>query len=404
MKRTKLAAIDVGTTKICTIIADTGEMGRLRILGVGVVPSKGIQKGTVVNINEARQYIHESILKAEQIAGCKVESAVIGVTGRHINSVTNQAAVAITRQDQVVRSADLKRVLTATQTMKIPAESKPLHIIPRTYKVDNQEGINNPVGMHGFRLDAETHIVTAGVASMQNLTKCIRGVGVEVDEMVLEPLASAEAVLNDEEKQNGVLLADIGGGTTDIAIFKDGTICHTSVLPIAGYQVTHDISVGLGLSFEMAEEMKKRYGDLTPVDDRITAKQPEQTITQDGHSISYKDLSDIIRMRIEELLRLIVMELPQSESIKFVPSGLVLTGGATNLPGLAEMAEEVTHLPVRVGIPVALDGVSDTLADPAFATGVGLLLWKLNNRSQQNWPTGGVSSNNLLTKVFSLLR
>lgn len=402
MKRAKLAAIDVGTTKVCTIIADTGGIGGLRVLGVGITPSHGMHKGLVVNINEAKQSIRESISKAEQIAGCRVESACVGITGRHITSMNNRGAVAITRQDQVVRSSDLRRVLEVARSIKVPSERKLLHVIPRTYKVDNQEGINNPLGMHGFRLDAEAHIITAAITSIQNLTKCIRSVGVEIDDLILEPLASAEAVLNTEEKQGGVLLADIGGGTTDIAIFKDGTICHTSVLPVAGYQVTRDISIGLGLPFELAEEMKKRYGNVTPTND--ISNRATQTLTHDGHTISYSDLSEIIRVRIEELLRLIMLELPQAEYAKFIPSGLVLTGGSTNLPGIAELGEKVTRLPVRIGIPVTLEGVSDTLRNPACATGVGLLLWKAGNKGRQDLVTKETGLRRFLTKLFHIFR
>jgi cell division protein FtsA len=236
--------------------------------------------------------------------------------------------------------------------------------------------------MHGFRLDVETHVITAGVTSIQNLTKCIRGVGVEVEDLVMEPLASAEAVLEPEEKMDGVLLADIGGGTTDLALFKDDTIYHTSVLPVAGYQVTRDISVGLGITYELAEEMKKRYGDVTPRDIDPTAK--EIAITGDGHSISYNDLSDIIRVRIEEMLRLIMLELPQSDYQKLIPAGLVITGGGANLPGIAELGQKITRMPVRLGMPIKLQGVTDVLSNPAHATGVGLLMWNLKKHDSRD--------------------
>ena len=243
------------------------------------------------------------------MAGRRLESAYVGVTGRHITSVNNKGSISITRNNQVVHPDDLKRVLDVARTVKVPTEQRLLHVIPREYVVDGQGGVKNPVGMHGFRLDVETHIITAAVTSIQNLTKCIRGIGVEVEDLVMEPLASAEAVLEPEERQDGVLLADIGGGTTDLALFKDDTIYHTSVLPVAGYQVTRDISVGLGITYELAEEMKKRYGDVTPREIDPLAK--DIPITGDGHSISYNDLSDIIRVRVEEMLRLIMLELPQ---------------------------------------------------------------------------------------------
>jgi cell division protein FtsA len=365
-------------------MADTAGGSSLRILGVGIVPSHGLQKGMVVNFDEAKQSIRESIRKAEQSANYKLESAYVGITGRHISSVNNRGVIAITRNDRMVHPTDLKRVLEVARSIKIPGEQELLHVIPRTYAVDGQEGVKNPVGMHGFRLDVETHIISAAVTSVKNLTKCIRGVGVDIDDLVLEPLASAEAVLSDEEKEKGVMIADIGGGTTDIAVFKDNSIYHTSVLPVAGYQLTHDISVGLNLSYELAESMKKKYGNVMPGDDKSV---DDTTITTDGHSASYRDLSDIIRMRVEELLRLIVLELPQSDYARLVPAGLVLTGGGANLPGIAELGHEVTRLPVRIGVPPALYGVSDVLNDPAYATGVGLLLWKMRNEGQsvQTW-------------------
>ncbi len=401
MKRTKVAAIDVGTTKVCTIMGDVDTEGSLRVLGVGVGPSQGLQKGLVVNVNEAKEAIRESIKKAERTAGYKLESAYVGVTGRHISSVNNHGVIAITRGDQLVRPADLKRVLQVARTVKVPSDHKVLHIIPRTYVVDGQEGVKNPVGMHGFRLDVEAHIITAAVTSVQNLTKCIRGLGLEIDDLVMEPLASAEAVLSEEERNDGVMIADIGGGTTDIAIMKEDTICHTSVLPVAGHLITRDISVGLGLSPELSESMKKKYGNVGPSAD--TAVDADKTLTEDGHAVSYRDLNEIIRIRVEELVRLIMMELPRTDYSKFIPAGLVLTGGSANLPGIAELAQDVARIPVRVGEPVSLYGVSDQLHDPAYATSVGLLLWKMRNQSVSTWvPQSGIRT--MLSNVFRLFK
>ena len=387
MKRTKIAAIDVGTTKVCTVMADIDRNDILRVVGVGIVPSAGLQKGLVVNVNEAKESIRESVRAAERVAGYRLESAYVGVTGRHITSVNNRGVVAITRNDMLVRPDDLRRVLQVARNVKVSSDQRLLHVIPRNYIIDGQQGVKNPVGMHGFRLDLEAHIITAAIASVQNLTKCIRGVGVEIEDLVLEPLASAEAILTDEEKEKGVVVADIGGGTTDIAVFKDNTIFHTAVLPVAGYQITRDISIGLGLSFELAEEMKKKYGNVNPGNkDR---GEPDRALTTNGHNISYSDLSEIIRIRVEELLSLVLLELPQSESTKLAPSGLVLTGGSANLPGIAELGHELTRLPVRVGVPFSLYGVSDTLLNPAYATSVGLLLWKRRNRGAKGWQTKG---------------
>ena len=279
-KRGIITSIDVGTTKVCTIIADVDDGGNIRVIGVGVTPSKGLHKGLVVNINDAKESIRESVRKAEQASGYKVESAYVGVTGRHVSSLNNRGVVAITRNDRLVRSDDLKRVLQCAQSIKVPSDRKLLHVIPRGYAVDGQAGVKNPVGMHGFRLDVETHVITAAVTSVQNLVKCIRGIGIDIEDLVLEPLASSEAVLTEDEKQVGVVLADIGGGTTDIAVFKDGSIWHTAVLPVAGYQLTRDIAIGLGLPFDVAEEMKKKYGSVMPVYEGTRTTASSDTLTK----------------------------------------------------------------------------------------------------------------------------
>ena len=379
MRSRTVAAIDVGTTKVCTVIADMGESGLPRIVGVGITPSLGLHKGLVVNINEARESIRESVRKAEQSSNYKIESAYVGVTGRHVTSLNNRGVVAITRNDRVVRPDDLKRVLTAAQSIKVPSDRKLLHVIPRAYAVDGQMGVKNPVGMHGFRLDVETHVITAAITSIQNLAKCIRSLGIDIEDLVLEPLASSEAILTDDEKEVGVILADIGGGTTDIAVFKDGSIWHTAILPVAGYQLTRDVSIGLGLPFDVAEEMKKRYGSVMPV---YEGRSENAAISQDGHGVSYQDLCDIIRARVEEILKLILLELPNSEYETLVPAGLVLTGGSSNLAGMSTLGREVLQLPVRVGSPANIGGISDVLCDPAYATSVGLLLWGAKQESR----------------------
>jgi cell division protein FtsA len=402
VKRDRIAAIDVGTTKICTIMADVYDNENLRVLGVGIKPSHGLHKGLVVNINEARESIRQSVRMAEQSADRRLDSAFVGVTGRHITSVNNRGSIAITRNNQVVRPDDLKRVLEVARSVRVPSEQKLIHVIPREYVVDGQGGVKNPVGMHGFRLDVETHIITAAITSIQNLTKCIRSIGIDIDDLVMEPLASAEAVLSPEERQDGVLLADIGGGTTDLALFRDNTIYHTSVLPVAGYQVTRDISVGLGITYELAEEMKKKYGDVTPSDEEPESS--DVAIPGDGHNISYRELSEIIRVRVEELLRLILLELPQSDYSKLIPAGLVITGGGANLPGIAELGEKVTRLPVRLGLPVKLYGVSDALDNPAYATGVGLLLWSMRNNDTQTSGAKERGLRRLLSRMFRLFR
>jgi cell division protein FtsA len=382
-KQNIIAAIDVGTTKVCTTVADINDSGGMRVVGVGVVSSEGLHKGLVVNINEARESIRESVRKAEQACDYKIESAYVGVTGRHVSSLNNRGVVAITRNDRVVRPDDLKRVLTAAQSVKVPSDRRLLHVIPRGYAVDGQAGVQNPVGMHGFRLDVETHVITAAVTSIQNLVKCIRSLRIDIEDLVLEPLASSEAVLTEDEKQVGIILADIGGGTTDVAVFREGSIWHTSILPVAGYQLTRDVSIGLGLPFDIAEEMKKKYGSVMPV---YEGKAEAATaISQDGHGVSYQDLCDIIRARVEEIIKLILLEMPNSEYETLVPAGLVFTGGSSNLPGIATLGRDILQLPVRVGTPTSMSGITDTLRDPAYATSVGLLLWGAKNKGNQSW-------------------
>jgi cell division protein FtsA len=280
-KRGAISAIDVGTTKVCTVVANV-EDDNIKVIGVGITPTSGLHKGLVVNINDAKQSIRQSVKEAERTCGYKVESAYIGVTGRHVSSLNSRAVVAITRGDRMVRSEDLKRVLTSARGVKLSPDRKLLHIIPRAYAVDGQTGVKNPVGMHGFRLDVETHIITAAVTSVQNLIKCVRGIGIDI-----------EAVLTPDERQVGVLLADIGGGTTDIAIFREGSIWHTAILPVAGYQITRDIAIGLGLPFEVAEEMKKKYGSVATVHE---TKKSDNLLTN-GHGVSHRDLCDIPNMK-----------------------------------------------------------------------------------------------------------
>lgn len=389
-----ITAIDVGTTKICTIIGTLDSGGGIQVLGVGLVPSKGLHKGMVVNVDEAKISIADSIRRAEQAGGVKVETAYVGVTGRHIHSTNSHGVVAIPRNDRLVKTDDLRRVLDSAQGINIPDDRKILHAIPRHYNLDNQERVKNPVGMHGFRLDVETHIVTAAVASVQNLVKCIRSIGVEIADLILEPLASGESVLTAEERELGIILADIGGGTTDIAVFKDGSIYHTSVIPVAGYQFTSDLSIGLGLPFDIAEAMKKKYGNVSP---ELITKNDDSTLNiENGHSVSYRDLCGILKDRMEELLRLILLEMPDSNYNGLAPAGLVITGGGAKMAGLQSLAKSTIRIPTRVGQPMGVYGITDILHDPCHATGVGLLLWGTRNQGKPAWEAkskGGVLGN-----------
>jgi len=372
MKRRKLASIDVGTSKVCTIMADT-DGADLRILGVGITPSRGLQKGQVVGLNEAKESIRHSVHMAEQAAGFRLESAVVSITGRHISSINKRGVVAITSNRQMVRQDDVDRVLEVAQSavQNGIGEGSILHLLPQYYIVDGQEGIKNPVGMHGFRLDVETHIVTATQSVAENLAKCIRGLGIEIDNLVFEPLASTEAVLTENERQGGVVVADIGAGTTGVAVIHNGNVVHTSVLPVAGHSLTHDISVGLGLSSEFAEEIKKKYASVEACTEKLT----DRTLIEGGQAVPYSELYEIVYSRMEEILRLIILEIP--EGIKSLRGGLVLTGGSSALPGLVGLGLEIAHMPVRLGLPPRLYGVSDNLTGPECATGVGLLMWEL---------------------------
>ena len=379
MTKKIVSAIDVGTTKVATIVAHVKGEDDVEVLGVGVAPSRGLHKGIVVNMDEAKQSIAASVREAQRISGVRIDSAYIGVTGRHISSLNSRGVVAIPRDDRLVRPQDLKRVLSAARNIPISEGKRVLHAIPRSYALDGQQGVKQPVGMHGSRLDVETHIITASVTSVQNLVKCIRSIGIDAEDLVLEPLASGEAVLTPEERDTGVIMADIGGGTTDIAVFKGGNIYHTSIIPVAGYQVTSDISIGLGLPFNIAERMKKSHGNVTP---SLDIDQIAQVGIENGHRASYRDLCDIIRARMEELLQLILLEMPTTDYQTLAPCGLVLTGGTANLTGLDELGRSVLRMPVRKGRPLStgIYGISDILHDSAYATTLGLVLWQVRGK------------------------
>ncbi len=400
MAKKIVSAIDVGTTKIATIVANVRAQDDIEVLGVGVVPSHGLHKGIVVNMDEAKASIAESVKEAQRISGTRIDSVNVGVTGRHISSLNNRGVVSIPRDDRLVRSKDLKRVLSAARSISVPEGKKMLHAIPRYYTLNGEERVKQPVGMHGTRLDVETHIVTASVSSVQNLVKCVRSVGVEVEDLILEPLAAGEAVLTRQERDTGVIMADVGGGTTDIAVFKDGNIYHTAIIPVAGYQATSDIAIGLGLPFNIAEKMKKRYGNVTPGLD--ANKTPEVGI-ENGHSASYRDLCEIIRSRMEELFELILLELPTTDYQTLAPCGLVLTGGTANLIGLDELGRSVLRLPVRKGQPSdsGIYGITDVLHDSAYATTTGLILWQARNREKSAWQ---VKRGGILGSFISLFR
>ncbi len=373
------ASIDVGTSKVTTVVATVGDGDAIQVLGSGTVPSQGVRKGLVVDIDQAREAIEESVIQAERTSGLQIETAYVGVTGKHISAQNSRGVVATTRNDRRVTADDLDRVLESARSVTLSSDRRLLHVLPRHYTLDGTVKVSEPVGMHGFRLDVETHIVTAAAAAVQNLIKAIRGAGVEIENLVFTPLACGEAVLTQHEKNAGVILADIGAGTTDIAIFKEGCVWHSAILPVGGYQVSRDISLGLGVAGDMAEQMKKKYGNVMASNGIET---PELSALDVGnrHTVSYKQINDVIRARLDEVLQMIMMEIPRDRQEELAPSGLVLTGGTATIPGLEIMARDVLDMDhIRIGIPNGITGISDNLHNPSCAASVGLLFWGMGN-------------------------
>lgn len=381
-RRGTFAAIDVGTTKVCTIIGEADERGA-RVLGVGVSPSAGLTKGMVENIHDATEAIRISVEKAERASGQRVSSAHVGIAGAHISSLNNRGIAAITDRDHAITEDDVARALDAAHNLSIPTNRDVLHVIPRYYMVDGQDNVSDPVGMHGQRLDVETHIITGAVSAMRNLTKCVENAGVNVDSLVLEPLASADAVLRDEERRQGVVLADIGGGTTDVAIFVEGSVYHTVVLPVGGYHLTHDLVVGLRVPFDAAETAKARYGNAIP--SSVPGDQMVEVDAFGGEGqimVHRRRVCEILQARTEEILEMILSEIHKAGYDEMVSAGLVLTGGSSNLNGFIELARDVLHMPVRLGTPGGVHGLVESLANPAYATSVGLLHWAMRDKEQ----------------------
>lgn len=378
-----IVAIDVGTTKVCTLIAERNEeSGRLRIIGMGVAPSRGLRKGVIVNAEEATAAIRASKEKAEHLSGYMIEGAYVSVAGDHISSLNSKGVVSISHGGRGITADDVQRVIDSARAIAIPPNREVIHVIPRGYTLDGVDGVRDPVGMRGFRLEVEAHIVTAAMPSIHNLINCVEAAGVTVNDLVLEPLASGEAVLRADEKDAGVVLADIGGGTTDIAIFIGGSIWHSQVVPLGGWQFTNDLSVGLRAPFAVAEAIKIQYG--TTLADQLTDDEQVdvEAFGENGRqSVPRRELAYILRARAEEIFALILKEVKRSGYDGLLPAGLVLTGGASSLTGLRELGRETMGVPVRIGEPHDLEGLVDTVNCSAYATGVGMLLWVLQNAS-----------------------
>ena len=371
-----IATLDIGTSKVVSIVGEALPDGSLDIIGIGHQPSRGLKKGVVVNIESTVQSIHRAVGEAELMAGCQIDSAYVGIAGSHIRSLNSHGIVAI--RDKEVTPGDIARVIDAAKAVAIPADQRILHVLPQEYIIDHQEGILKPVGMSGVRLEAKVHMVSGAVSAAQNIIKCVRRCGLEVDNIVLEQLASASAVLTDDERQLGVCMVDIGGGTTDIAVFTDGAIRHTAVIPIAGDQITNDIAVALRTPTSNAEDIKQKYACAL----RQLAN-PEETIEvhsvgdRPSRRLSRHVLAEVVEPRYEELFTLVLEELRRSGFEDLVASGVVLTGGSAKMEGALELAEEVFHMPVRLGVPQHITGLVDVVRNPIHATGVGLALFSL---------------------------
>ena len=375
-----VVGLDIGTSKVVAIVCEINADGQVEIIGIGSHPSRGLKKGVVVNIESTVQSIQRAVEEAELMAGCQIHSVYAGIAGSHIRSLNSHGIVAI--RDNEVTAADVDRVIDAARAVAIPADQKILHILPQEFIIDHQEGIREPIGMSGVRLEAKVHIVTGAVSAAQNIVKCVRRCGLEVDDIVLEQLASSYAVLTEDEKELGVCLVDIGGGTTDIAIFIDGAIRHTAVIPIAGDQVTNDIAVALRTPTQFAEEIKIKYGcalrQLANVNESIEVPSVGD---RPSRRLARQTLAEVIEPRYEELLGLVQAELRRSGYEGLVAAGVVLTGGTAKMEGVIELAEEVFHLPVRLGLPQNVMGLADVVRNPIHATGVGLLLFACLNRA-----------------------
>ena len=382
MEQNLIVGLDIGTSKVVAIVGEITPDNEVEIIGLGSHPSRGLKKGVVVNIESTVQSIQRAIEEAELMSGCQIHSVYAGIAGSHVRSLNSHGIVAI--RDKEVMPADVERVIDAARAVAIPADQKILHILPQEFIIDQQESIREPVGMSGVRLEAKVHMVTGAVSAAQNIIKCVRRCGLEVDDIILEQLASSHSVLTDDEKELGVCLVDIGGGTTDIAVFTEGAIRHTAVIPIAGDQVTNDIAVALRTPTQYAEEIKIKYAcaltQLASADETIevpsVGDRPDRRLAR-------QTLAEVVEPRYEELFTLIHAELRRSGFEDLCAAGIVLTGGSSKMEGAVELAEEIFHMPVRLGVPQYVTGLVDVVRNPIHSTGVGLLLFGYQNRAMR---------------------
>nr|PZM93203.1 MAG: cell division protein FtsA [Pseudomonadota bacterium] len=379
-----IVGLDIGTTKICAIVGEVTDEG-IDIIGIGTHPSRGLRKGVVVNIETTVQSIRRAIEEAELMAGCEVNTVFTGIAGGHIKGINSQGIVAVKNKE--VREADIQRVIDAAKAVAIPLDREVIHVLPQEFVIDDQGGIKEPLGMSGVRLEAKVHIVTAAVSSAQNIIKCANRTGLNVADIVLQPLASAKAVLTEEERELGVCLVDIGGGTTDIAIFQNGAIVHTGVIALGGNNLTSDVAIGLRTPAHEAEKIKQKWGTCLP--SRVGAEETIEVPSVGGReprSIARQVLVDILEPRVEEIFQLVYREIQRSGHADLIPAGVVITGGSTLLDGMPELAEEVLGLPVRIGYPQGVGGLVDVVKSPMYATGVGLVMYGADNMDSRYFP------------------
>ena len=381
------AVIDVGSTKIATIVGDLSERDALRVLGVGVAPSDGIEKGQISNITKATDAIQASVEKAERSSGTRILSASVTIGGAHLSALNNRGIVAVPEVGRPISGDDVQRVIDAARTVSLKSNREMLHALPRYFVVDGQDRVSDPAAMHGQRLDVEMHIVTGGVSAIQNLTKCVEGAGVQIDSLLAAPVVTSAAVLRTEEMQEGAVQIDIGGGTTDVAIYQEGSIVHIASLPVGGMHVTRDLVTGLRCPFAVAEEAKTAHA-AAGVGDGQAAAGAAVTLSAFGQEQEREYpcqlIGEIVQARVEEILSMAMVEVKRAGQVEMVPAGLVLTGGTADLPGITDLAEELTGLPARVGQTGEAYGLVDQISGAAFATGLGALRWTTDGLN----PTG----------------
>ncbi len=394
-----IVGLDIGTTKICTVVGEPDENG-IEIIGVGTNPSAGLRKGVVVNIESTVTAIRKAVEEAELMAGREINSVYIGIAGSHIKGFNSHGVIAVKGHE--ITEEDIERVIDAAKAVAIPLDREVIHILPQEFIVDEQDGILDPVGMTGVRLEAKVHIVTGAVTAAQNLIKCANRAGLDVIDIVLQPLASAEAVLTDEEKDLGVALIDFGGGTTDLAIFAESTIKHTSVLGLGGNNLTNDIAVGLRTPMKEAEKIKVEHGSclsaVIPKDETIEVP---SVGGRKPRLLSKHILAEILEPRVEEIFTLIEQEINRTEMKRLLGSGVVITGGSALLPGVVEIAEQIFQMPTRIGYPRNISGLVDMVNEPKYATAIGLLLYGMENRPVRKFR---IRDGNIFNRVFNRMK